>query len=357
MSGDASWIIGRVAWRAWGSPAAHGPGVSDVDNCSPTCAGGNTWQFTRRSLSQSCRVQAYAGTSLIGTVTSRGLRVAVPHVSGCPAGGGGSRTLFALLGATRTKALRVLAKSSRSGQADEDLFCLTAKGLRVGYAPPTLLRDLPAGERRRVTGRVIWISTANASFSVQGVAPGTALASARRILTLIGRLHAGTDARFLAKDGSRWVVLIAHGGIVEQVGVTNGSLAGSPAANLALIKALETIDEESVHVSGPLQALDDYWADIGARNFAGAFGHITPGLVGSKVAFISSEHREQVESAQFQGRVTSESGPRATIQVVSLITHDQQFGCRTWSGSYTMTHRRHGWLISRADIRPRACGG
>lgn len=73
-------------------------------------------------------------------------------------------------------------------------------------------------------------------------------------------------------------MLIAHGGIVEQVGVTDGSLAGSPAANLALIKALETIDEESVHVSGPLQALDDYWADIGARNFAGAFGHITPDL-------------------------------------------------------------------------------
>jgi hypothetical protein len=33
---------------------------------------------------------------------------------------------------------------------------------------------------------------------------------------------------------------------------------------------------------------------------------------------------------------------------VSLITHDREFGCRTWSGSYQLAHRPVGWRIVRA---------
>jgi hypothetical protein len=62
-----------------------------------------------------------------------------------------------------------------------------------------------------------------------------------------------------------------------------------------------------------------------------------------------------VQSAQFQGRVTSASRSSATIHVVSLITHDRPFGCRASSGSYRMTQRAGGWLIARADIHPRSC--
>ena len=181
------------------------------------------------------------------------------------------------------------------------------------------------------------------------------MATAGTLLTLIGPFRAGANVWYLAQDGSYAVVLIVRDGVVEQVGIADWSLAGGRAAGLVLINGLHAIYQQSVHVSGPLQALDGYWAAIGARNFAGAFGYLVPGLIGSEAAFVSSEQREHVDSAQFQGRVTSQSGSSATIQIVSLITHDQQYGCRTWSGSYRMTHRSSGWRIARANIEPRPC--
>jgi hypothetical protein len=40
MSGDASWIINGIKWSSWGGLTAHGSGVSAVETCNPTCAGG-----------------------------------------------------------------------------------------------------------------------------------------------------------------------------------------------------------------------------------------------------------------------------------------------------------------------------
>jgi hypothetical protein len=83
---------------------------------------------------------------------------------------------------------------------------------------------------------------------------------------------------------------------------------------------------------------------------------LLPSAIGAQAAFVASEKREHVESAEYQGRVTSNSGSNATIRVGSLITHDRQFGCRAWSGSYRMTHRAGGWRIAGADIHPKPCG-
>jgi hypothetical protein len=75
----------------------------------------------------------------------------------------------------------------------------------------------------------------------------------------------------------------------------------------------------------------------------------------SPAAFVTSEQHEHVQSAQFEGRVGSASGAGATVQVVSLTTHDRQFGCRSWSGSYRMTRRASRWLVAGAEIHPRPC--
>ena len=306
-------------------------------------------------LTITCDVTAYSGSMVIGAVATRGVRIGVPFVSGCPAASGSLKALLRLLGATRARVLGAFAGSSSSGQENEDFFCLTPVGLLVGYPPAGLLSSLTTGERGRLVGRVIWISTANGYYSILGVGPGTSLATAGGLLKLIGPFQVGSRVWYLAQDGSYVVVLIVRGGIVEQVGIADWSLAGGRAGELALIKGLAAIYHESIEVSGPLRALDGYWAAIGAHDFAGAFGHVVPGLVGSKASFVSSEQHEHVHSAQFQGRVTSQSETNATIRIVSLITHDQQFGCRTWSGSYLMTQRANGWLIARANIEPRPC--
>jgi hypothetical protein len=84
-------------------------------------------------------------------------------------------------------------------------------------------------------------------------------------------------------------------------------------------------------------------------------GFVVPGLIGSESGIVSSEQQEHVDSARFQGRVTSQSATSATIQIVSLITHDRQYGCRSWTGSYLMSLRAGRWLIARASITPGPC--
>ena len=308
-------------------------------------------------LMLTCLVTAYAGGVVTGTATSAGVSVAVPVVSGCPAATGALSQLARLLGRPRAEILRAFARNSSSGQDDEDSFCLTPFGVLVGYPTPGLLAALPAGERGTLTGRAVWISTANAFYSVLGVRPGTTIAAAAGAVPgLTGPFRVGLNVWYLAQEGSYVVVLIIRGGIVVQVGVADGSLAGGQGAEPAVVRGLETIYRQSTRVSGPLEALDAYWAAIGAHNFFGATRYVLPGVLGSTAAFVTSEQHEHVQSAQFQGSVTSRSGSGATVRVVSLITHDRQFGCRTWSGTYAMTHRGRGWLIARASLHPRRCG-
>jgi hypothetical protein len=306
-------------------------------------------------LTITCDVTAYSGSVVIGTVTTPGVRVGVPFVSGCPAASGSLEALLRLLGETRARALGAFAGNSSSGQQDEDLVCLTPVGVLVGYPPAGLLGTLPADARSRFAGRVIWISTANAYYSIVGVGVGTPLANARSLLRLIGPFQVGGQTWYLAQNGAYLVVLIVRGGIVWQVGIADWSVTGGQSAELALVKALGLIFRQSLRVSGPLQALDSYWAAIGAHDFLAATGYVLSGVLGSPAAFVTSEQHEHVESAQFEGRVSSASGAGATVDVVSLTTHDRQFGCRSWSGSYRMTRREGRWLIAGAAIHPRPC--
>ncbi|MGA2926946.1 MAG: hypothetical protein ABSG43_13295, partial [Solirubrobacteraceae bacterium] len=80
-----------------------------------------------------------------------------------------------------------------------------------------------------------------------------------------------------------------------------------------------------------------------------------PGVGGSKASFVAKEKSYGIKSVSFRGRVTTQNPTSATILVISLITRDHVFGCRTWSGSYTMSHPVRGWLIAVAGIHPRPC--
>lgn len=105
-----------------------------------------------------------------------------------------------------------------------------------------------------------------------------------------------------------------------------------------------------------LGALNGYWSDISKHNFSGAYSDLVPGSVNmTESQFVSSEGQSHIESAQFRGHVASNSGSSATVDVVSLITHDEQYGCRTWSGSYEMTDEGGGWRIERANLNPQPC--
>jgi hypothetical protein len=134
--------------------------------------------------------------------------------------------------------------------------------------------------------------------------------------------------------------------------------AESPANAQQEAESSSTTTQESQSSSSPVGALDSYWADIQAHHFSEAYGYLASGSAGlSEAQFVAGEREAKIESVQFNGSTTSDSGSSATVAVASLVTHDAKYGCRRWSGSYTMTEGGEGWRIERAALTPRACSG
>lgn len=108
--------------------------------------------------------------------------------------------------------------------------------------------------------------------------------------------------------------------------------------------------------SEALGTLDKYWSYIRDHGFAQAYSYLAPGAAGlSESQFIASEEHAGIENAQFHGNVAEATADSATVNVQSLITNDAQFGCRTWSGSYSLTRDSGGWRIERAALTPHSC--
>ncbi len=117
-------------------------------------------------------------------------------------------------------------------------------------------------------------------------------------------------------------------------------------------------------ISPALAALNSYWSDIGRHEFAAAFGYYAPGATNlTEANFISSMQRSGVKTVDFIGTVTASTKSLilldrsfATVAVTSLVTRDEQHGCRRWSGSYTMVLEESGlWHIQRAGLNTHPC--
>ena len=185
-------------------------------------------------LNQPCRANQTPVPS--GRMTIAGS--AAPSVPGCPAAGGrlhGTTLGLVRLGMTRAQARRAYSRSSDRGRRFMDFFCLTPQGVRVGYASPELLRNLPAGERGRLRGRVVWVSTANRVYSVHGVRPGARLALAAHRLRLSRGLKIGLNWWYFAPNGTASVVLKVRHGLVEEVGIAMKALTQDTAAQRAFM--------------------------------------------------------------------------------------------------------------------------
>lgn len=147
---------------------------------------------------------------------------------GCPPATGrlaGTTLGLIRLGMTRAQAHRAYSHSSNRGRRYQDFFCLTPLGVRVGYASPKLLRTLPAGERHRSRGRVIWISTANRFYSVRGIRPGARLRLASRRLRLGRPFHVGLNVWYFGQSGAGRTLLKVRHGTIQEIGVAAAGLA------------------------------------------------------------------------------------------------------------------------------------
>jgi hypothetical protein len=194
-------------------------------------AGGSTYevQTPDEGTTLTCTVTA---TNQTGSTqaTSSGLNVPVPFVRGCPAATGtlsGTRVGLAKLGMTRKQARHAYSHSSDRGFKDKDFFCLTPFGERVGYASTRLLRTLPHHDRRKLAGRVVWISTDNARYAIHGIRAGATLGAAQTALPHGDYFRVGKNFWYLAPAGKATAVLKVRHNLVEEIGIADKRLTRS----------------------------------------------------------------------------------------------------------------------------------
>jgi hypothetical protein len=155
--------------------------------------------------------------------TSRGVRVPVPHVKGCPAATGdlsGAGVGKIKLGMSKTQVRRAFTRVKTRQLQYGDFFCLTPTGIRVGYPSP----KIPDKERTRLSGRVIWVSTASAYYAVHTIRVGATVTAAGKVLKLTQAYHVGKNYWYFAPNGNSNAIFKARQGLIQEIGIANKTL-------------------------------------------------------------------------------------------------------------------------------------
>jgi hypothetical protein len=185
-----------------------------------------------------CTVTATNTTGHSTPITSKPITIPVPHIRGCPpASGQISGTTLGLihLGMTRTQARHAYRHSTNRGKQYEDFFCLTPIGVRVGYTSPRLLNSLPHHTRAQLAGRVVWASTSNPHYAINGIRPGATLTTAKQALPAGNLYHIGLNYWYLAAAGSTTAVLKIRHGTIQETGIADKHLTTSRKAQRTLM--------------------------------------------------------------------------------------------------------------------------
>ncbi len=142
------------------------------------------------------------------------------------------------LGMTRAQARRKYSHSSNRGRRYEDFFCLTPVGVRVGYASPKLLGRVPRRQRGRYRGRIVWASTSDVHFAVEGVRPGVTVRVARQMIRRLGApFQVGRNDWYLARIAGATAVLKVRHGVVEEIGIADLALTRTRAADRIFLRS------------------------------------------------------------------------------------------------------------------------
>jgi hypothetical protein len=174
-----------------------------------------------------------------GSALSQAVKIPIPYVPRCPGATGrmtGTTIGQVQLGMTRARADYLYRRHSDRGKQYEDFFCLTPVGVRVGYATPELFTTLSEQERRQLKGRVVWASTSDPYYELDGVRPGESLADASRQLKNIEPpFHIGLNYWYLARESGYTAVLKVRGGVVEELGIAENALTRTRSAQNVLM--------------------------------------------------------------------------------------------------------------------------
>jgi Bacterial Ig-like domain (group 3)/Putative Ig domain len=199
-----------------------------------------TVQSIDEGVSLTCTVIGSNGGGSSQPVTSDGVPVPVPVVKDCPAATGtvtGTTLGLVKLGETRAAARKKYTKSSDRGKKYQDFFCLTPIGVRVGYGSSALLKTVPARQRVRLTGRVVWASTASLYYAVDGIRAGATVTAAGKTLKLTGPITIGQNVWYLAPNGASTAIFKTRHGVIEEIGIADKQLTTGHKQQVAFLKS------------------------------------------------------------------------------------------------------------------------
>lgn len=193
------------------------------------------------------------GTTLTCTVTasnaagqasamSNAVKVPMPYVRRCPGAAGrmtGTTIGQIQLGMTRSQARYLYRQHSNRGKQYEDFFCLTPIGVRVGYASPKLLKGLSRRERAEVRGTVVWSSTSDPFYSLDGIRAGESIATASLVLGTEPPFHIGLNYWYLARKTTYTAVLKVRGRVVDELGIADNALTTSRGLQSVLMHSFD----------------------------------------------------------------------------------------------------------------------
>jgi hypothetical protein len=165
----------------------------------------------------------------------------------------------------------------------------------------------------------------------------------------------------IATEGQAWSFTITPGNSTQHS--TSNVPAEPPAATQTDPPSSSTTTPETTAPTSPsspdgnpLGTVDNYWHAINSGAYAEAWSDVAPGArAPSPSVFARSEEQEGVQGASFSGQTSSLDGDSATVDVDSLITHDNA-GCQSWTGTYGLSDEGGRWLITQAAVTPHPCG-
>jgi hypothetical protein len=162
-----------------------------------------------------------------GGAGSNSEKIAIKYTKKCPPATGkmtGTQIGLLKLNMTRKRARYVYRRHSSRGFQYKDFFCLTPEGVRAGYATPKLLKTLGKSERKRYTSRVVWASTSDPYYALDGVRAGESITTASALLHTEKPLHIGKNYWYLAVKKGYTAVLKVRGIQVQELGIVDNSL-------------------------------------------------------------------------------------------------------------------------------------
>jgi hypothetical protein len=236
---------GMITWQMWGGGHTFHPGdtirvellASDTptERASPSPFTVSVSDFL---IDLPSTTKSAAGAP--GSATGAPLTKTAARGARCPAVFGSVRRdgLGPLkLGETRKQARAAARHSPRRAKRLEDFFCFTPTGIRVGYGSPGLLRSRVRKLRQRYEHRVIWISTSNSFYAIDGIRPGDTLGAAHHALKLSKRFVVGANQWYLARAGRITAVLKVRKRTVGEIGIAVRSLTRTRSAKRAFLRS------------------------------------------------------------------------------------------------------------------------